>query len=90
MKSTGIVRTIDSVGRFVIPKDLRRSMGLESPNDKLEVFVDRDMIILRKFAPSCVFCSSSEKTVEYEGQRVCAECIRKLTAQIDDESQSAT
>lgn len=51
MKSTGIVRKVDELGRVVIPKELRRTMGIEE-KDPLEIFVDGDKIILRKYEPS--------------------------------------
>lgn len=78
MKSTGIVRTIDSVGRFVIPMELRRTMHLMDSSDALEVFVDNDKIILRKYSPSCIFCKSLDDIVEFNGQKLCKECIEKL------------
>lgn len=78
MKSTGIVRTIDAVGRFVIPMELRRTMHLMDSSDALEVFVDDDKIILRKYSPSCIFCKSLDDIVEFNGQKLCKECIEKL------------
>ncbi len=78
MKSTGIVRTIDAVGRFVIPMELRRTMNLMDSSDALEVFVDDDKIILRKYSPSCIFCKGLDNIVEYNGQKICKECIEKL------------
>ena len=72
MKSTGIVRTIDAVGRFVIPMELRRTMNLMDSSDALEVFVDDDKIILRKYSPSCIFCKGLDNIVEYNGQKICS------------------
>ena len=66
MKSTGIVRTIDSVGRFVIPMELRRKMNLINAEDALEVFVDDDKIVLRKYSPSCIFCKSLDAAREVD------------------------
>ena len=57
MKSTGIIRSIDELGRIVIPKEMRRKMGIQS-NDPVEIYVDDDKIILTKYAPSCIFCDS--------------------------------
>lgn len=54
MKSTGIVRKVDELGRIVIPMELRKSLGI-SEKDPMEIFVDGDQIILRKYAPGCVF-----------------------------------
>lgn len=90
MKSTGIVRTIDKMGRFVIPKELRKTMDLTSPADALEVFVDDDKIVLRKYSPSCIFCQSLDNVVDYAGKKVCAECIRKLYEKIDTSETAKT
>lgn len=80
MKSTGIVRTVDSVGRFVIPMELRRTLNIVDAKDALEVFVDDDKIILRKYSPSCIFCKGIENIVEHYGQKVCKDCADKLYA----------
>lgn len=81
MKSTGVVRNIDQVGRFVIPMELRRTMGLLDPSTSLEVFTeDDDKIILRKHSPSCVFCSSLDDLIDFNGKLVCKKCVDKLAA----------
>lgn len=77
MKATGIVRTVDCVGRFVIPKEIRRTLNIKE-EDALEVFVDADNIILRKYNPSCIFCKNLDGIVEYEGQKICRECAAKI------------
>lgn len=80
MKSTGIVRGIDALGRIVLPKELRTSMKLES-NTKLEIFVDGDEIILKKHRPAgcCDFCGEvSTDTVAYAGYNICLACRRKI------------
>ncbi|MCR5782834.1 MAG: AbrB/MazE/SpoVT family DNA-binding domain-containing protein [Clostridia bacterium] len=79
MKSTGVVRNIDQVGRFVIPMELRRTMGLLDPSTTLEVFTeDDDKIILRKHSPCCVFCNELDDLIELNGKQVCKKCIDKL------------
>ena len=80
MKSTGIVRTIDSVGRFVIPMELRRTLNITENDAALEVFVDDDKIILRKYSPSCIFCKSLDDVIEFNGQKICKECAEKIYA----------
>ena len=62
MTSTGIVRRIDSMGRFVLPIELRRTLGIED-NDSLEVFVEDNTIVLRKYLPACVFCGNARDIV---------------------------
>ncbi len=77
MKSTGIVRDIDKVGRIVIPKEIRNSFKIDE-GDPLEIFVDGDKIVLAKYTPSCMFCGSSEKLADYEGHRICRKCLDAL------------
>lgn len=77
MKATGVVRTVDCVGRFVIPKEIRRTMNINE-DDALEVFVDNDNIILRKYTPSCIFCNSLDEIIEFNGQKICRDCAKKI------------
>lgn len=84
MKATGIVRTVDSVGRFVIPMELRRTLGIIDAEDALEVFVDEDKIILRKYSPSCLFCKSLDNVIEFNGKKVCKKCIESLSASVNE------
>ena len=75
MKSTGIVRGIDNLGRIVLPKELRTSMKLET-DSKLEIFVEGDQIILKKYraAGSCDFCGEVDhNAVQFEGYCICSE-----------------
>ncbi|MGM0414740.1 MAG: AbrB/MazE/SpoVT family DNA-binding domain-containing protein [Bacillota bacterium] len=78
MKATGIVRKIDELGRVVIPKELRETMEIDK-KDPMEVFVDKDQIILTKYKPSCTFCQSQEDIVEFSDKPVCKKCIKELT-----------
>ena len=79
MKSTGIVRKVDELGRIVLPIELRRTLDI-AEKDALEIYVEKDSIILRKFQPACVFCDSAKGVVSYKGKNVCAECIKSLSA----------
>lgn len=83
MKSLGIVRHIDHVGRIVLPKELRRKFDLVDDKDSLEIFVEDDKIILKKYEPACVFCGSADSIVDYMGKKVCKECIEKLNNSIN-------
>ncbi len=80
MKSTGVVRKIDEMGRIVIPMEIRKTLGIHD-GDSLEIFVDGDNIVFRKYQPSCVFCGSCDNIEFYLGKRVCAECIEKIKDQ---------
>lgn len=77
MKSTGIVRRIDELGRIVLPIELRRTLDI-GEKDSLEIYVEQDSIILKKFRMSCTFCGSNENLVDYKGKGVCAECMADL------------
>ncbi|MBO4331144.1 MAG: AbrB/MazE/SpoVT family DNA-binding domain-containing protein [Oscillospiraceae bacterium] len=77
MKTTGIVRQMDSLGRIVLPIELRRTLDI-AERDYLEIYVEGNRIILKKYAPSCVFCGKTEGIVEFSGKNVCRSCINKL------------
>lgn len=78
MKSTGIVRKVDELGRIVLPIELRRTLDI-AERDSLEIFVSEDTIILKKFQPTCVFCDSSKNIITYKGKNVCSACIASLS-----------
>lgn len=80
MKATGVVRKLDVAGRLVLPKSIRESLGLKDNVDALEIFVDDDKVILKKYSPACSFCGSVDGVVEYKDQKVCASCIKKLAS----------
>lgn len=77
MKSTGIVRKVDELGRIVLPIELRRTLNI-AEKDSLEIYVEDDTIILRKFETRCVFCGNSKNVVEYKGKNICPDCIRDI------------
>ena len=77
MKSTGIVRKVDELGRIVLPIELRRTLDI-AIRDPLEIYVEGETIILKKYNPSCIFCSSKENIFVYQGKNVCGNCIDDL------------
>ncbi len=77
MKSTGVVRKVDELGRIVIPIELRRTMGIEE-KDALEIYVDGEKIILKKYEPACIFCGNAEDVINYKGKNLCASCTTEL------------
>lgn len=77
MKSTGIVRRIDELGRFVVPKEIRRNLGV-SPGVPMEIFMDGNKIILQKFRSCCSFCGETGHLFEYKGVQICQDCIDKM------------
>ena len=74
MKSTGIVRKMDELGRIVLPMEIRNTFDI-NPRDPLEIFIDEDCIVLRKYQPACVFCGDPRDNVIFGQKRVCKKCI---------------
>lgn len=78
MKSTGIVRKVDNLGRVVLPIELRNGLNI-SPGDALEIFTEGDKIVLRKYEPYCVFCGEVDNIVNHGSKNVCRKCVRELS-----------
>ena len=77
MKSTGIIRKVDELGRIVLPVELRRTLDI-AERDELEIYLENDRIILQKYEYSCIFCGSSGGLINYRRKTVCQECIKKM------------
>ena len=77
MKSTGIVRKIDDLGRMVIPIELRQTMNINK-KDPMEIYVDEDKIILKKYEPACIFCGNADNTIEFKGRTICEDCLENM------------
>ena len=77
MKSTGMIRHVDELGRMVLPKEIRRAFGIEV-KDALEIFTDGNRIILQKYQPACMFCSNADDTVFFGEHRICRSCLNEL------------
>ena len=82
MKATGITRKVDELGRIVIPVELRRMLNIRD-RDHLELFVDSDTIVLRKYDPACIFTGSADELIEYEGRRVSRAAIKDMAKAVD-------
>ncbi len=78
MKSTGIVRKVDELGRIVLPIELRRTLDIDE-KDALEIYVDGSSVILRKYEPSCVFCGDAGDVLTYKGKNICRACLREMS-----------
>lgn len=77
MKSTGIVRKVDELGRVVLPIELRKTLDF-SDREALEIFTEEDTIVLRKYTPGCAFCGSMRKTINFRGKLICDKCVETL------------
>lgn len=78
MKSTGIFRRIDTLGRFVLPKELRKSLDINQ-YDYLQIFLEGDTIILKKSQLSCVLCGNTDDLVDYHDKKICRNCLNELS-----------
>jgi len=79
MKSTGIVRRVDELGRVVLPIELRRTLDIEI-RSPLEIYVDGDLIILRKYEPACIFCGEAKDVVNFKDRIICNDCLKELSS----------
>lgn len=77
LKKTGIKRRIDELGRIVLPIEIRNKLEIEV-KDSMEIYVDNDKIVLRKYEPSCIFCGNSKETTKYNEKLVCQKCIKQI------------
>ena len=77
MKTTGIIRQLDTLGRIVLPIELRRTIGI-GPKDMIEIFVEGSSVILRKYEPDCLFCGGSRDLTPYKDKMICARCLKEL------------
>ena len=78
MKSTGIVRRVDELGRIVIPMELRNKLKI-AEKDPIEIYVEGSSIILKKYEETCVFCGGTKNVVDYKGKLVCEKCAQNIS-----------
>lgn len=78
---TGFVREIDSVGRVVIPMQLRKELNIVEKGSKVELYSDGKQIILKKAIEDCIFCKSEEDLIEFDGKFICKTCLDKIKAE---------
>jgi len=77
MKATGIVRKVDVLGRVVLPIELRKNLDIER-EDPIEIYVDGDYILLKKYEPACIFCGNAKDVKRIRDKNICADCIKEL------------
>ncbi|MBE7038792.1 MAG: AbrB/MazE/SpoVT family DNA-binding domain-containing protein [Ruminococcaceae bacterium] len=77
LKSTGIVRQVDELGRITLPIELRRTLDINE-KDSLEIFVETNTIVLKKYEPSCMFCGNARNITTYKERNICLECLEEL------------
>lgn len=81
MKSLGIVRKIDELGRLVLPIETRRALGLAS-GEGVEIFVDGDRVILKKYEPACIFCGDADDIIVHNGKKICRNCAADIAKEL--------
>ena len=86
MKSTGMVRRVDELGRIVVPAEIRQSLDIHV-KDRIEIFTEGDRIVLRKYTPACIFCGSEADLKFFHDKRVCKACIANLMADTEQAAQ---
>jgi len=77
LKSTGIVRKVDELGRVVLPIELRRTLNI-AEKDALEIYVDGETVILKKYEPACIFCGNAKNITIYKNKNICSECVTEI------------
>lgn len=85
MKSTGIIRRMDELGRVVIPIEIRNQFNIVE-KDPIEIFVDGSSIVLRKFEPNCVFCGNTKQLLTYNEKLICESCSKKISRLLSAEN----
>ena len=78
MKSTGIIRRVDELGRVVIPIEIRNQFNIVE-KDPIEIYVDGSTIILKKFEPNCTFCGNTQDLLSYNNKLICKKCANKIS-----------
>lgn len=78
MKSTGIVRKLDELGRVVIPKEIRNKLNIEQ-KDPIEIYIDGNSIVLRKYECGCIFCNSPKDLISYKDKLICEKCLSQIS-----------
>ncbi|KIN81887.1 AbrB/MazE/SpoVT family DNA-binding domain-containing protein [Clostridium botulinum] len=78
MKNIGIVRKIDSLGRIVLPKELRKALNIKDNETPLEIYTEGEEIILKKYAPACIFCGEAKEVINFKGKNICKSCLKEL------------
>ena len=79
LKSTGIVRKVDELGRIVLPIELRRTLNINE-KDSLEIYVEGNQVILKKYEPSCIFCGDASNVTTFGGKNICQSCLKELAS----------
>ena len=83
MKSTGIVRKVDELGRIVLPIELRRTLDI-AERDSLEIYIDGSSIVMKKYQPACIFCDSAKDITVFHSKNICSKCVKTIQGLVVD------
>ena len=83
MKSVGIVRKVDELGRIVIPVELRRKFGIDT-GDSMVIYTEDNSIVLKKYEPSCIFCGDAKNIFQFGGKNICPNCAKAMMGYINE------
>ena len=86
MRTFGIVRKIDELGRIVVPKEMRKSLSIEN-GDEVEILFTEDGILVKKYIPYCVLCSGKDDLQPVEGKYICRDCRAKIGSLLEKEEK---
>lgn len=81
MKTTGVVRKVDRLGRIVLPISIRKHFNIQI-DDPMEIYIDGEQIVLRKYEPACIFCDNADNIILWNGKRICRSCVEKIKTEI--------
>lgn len=79
MKHVGIVRSIDTAGRIVLPIEIRKELDLMGEDSKVEIVAKGNEIVLKKYADSCIFCHETGNLSDFNGQKICRKCTEEIS-----------
>ena len=85
MKSTGLVRGLDKMGRVVIPIEIRKQLNIDCEKDELDISIEGDRIILQKHRNACFFCDKLGEMIDYKGYKICVSCVEKMKSLSEEE-----
>lgn len=77
MRSIGTIKIVDELGRLIIPHELRKTMNIDI-QDPIEVYIENNKIIIKKYIPSCVFCGENTHNINYMGRSICKNCLSEM------------
>ena len=77
MKTPGMIRKMDELGRIVIPQGIRKALEMQS-GDSVELCMEGDRLVIRKYTSTCVFCGSREQLLRFEEKHICQDCLQAL------------